>query len=80
MHDLERDNPDISIPNAAFKRVFDLSDGYRWRLDSEPFAKDVIAQSKAPELLRAFRHALYGNRERSDTGVSVLDPPAVPAA
>ena len=34
MHDLERDNPDISIPNAAFKRVFDLSDGYRWRLDS----------------------------------------------
>ena len=43
-------------------------------LDIERFARDVIAQSEGPELLRAFWHALYGNRERSDTGISVLDP------
>ena len=43
-------------------------------LDVERFAQDVIAQSEGPELLRAFWHALYGNRERSDTGISVLDP------
>ena len=36
--------------------------------------KDVISQSEGPELLRAFWHALYGNQERSDTGISVLDP------
>ena len=43
-------------------------------LDIERFAGDVIAQSEGPELLRAFWHALYGNRERSETGISVLDP------
>ena len=43
-------------------------------LDIERFAGDVIAQSEGPELLRAFWHALYGNQERSETGISVLDP------
>ncbi len=43
-------------------------------LDIEQFGIDVIAQSEGPELLRAFWQALYGNRERSDTGISVLDP------
>ena len=43
-------------------------------LDIEQFVKDVIAQSEGPELLRAFWQALYGNRERGDTGISVLDP------
>ena len=43
-------------------------------LNIERFAEDVIAQSEGPELLRAFWHSLYGNRERSDTGISVLDP------
>ena len=40
VHDLERDNPDISIPDEAFKRVFDFFDGYRWHLDERPYRED----------------------------------------
>ena len=52
----------------------EINDLITLNLDIEKFARDVIAQSEGPELLRAFWHALYGNRERSDTGISVLDP------
>ncbi len=54
--------------------VQEINDLITFNLDIEQFAKDVISQSEGPELLRAFWHALYGNRERSDTGISVLDP------
>ena len=40
VHDLERDNPDISIPDAAFERVFDFFDAYRWHLDERPHRED----------------------------------------
>ena len=40
VHDLERDNPDISVPDAAFERVFDFFDGYRWHLDERPYRED----------------------------------------
>ena len=40
VHDLERDNSDISIPDAAFERVFDFFDGYRWHLDERPHQED----------------------------------------
>ena len=40
VHDLERDNPDISIPDEAFERVFDFFDGYRWHLDERPNRED----------------------------------------
>ena len=40
VHDLERDNPDISIPDAAFERVFEFFDGYRWHLDERPYRED----------------------------------------
>ncbi len=40
VHDLERDNPEISIPDDAFKRVFDFFDGYRWHLDERPDRED----------------------------------------
>ena len=40
VHDLERDNPDISIPDAAFERVFRFFDGYRWHLDERPRRED----------------------------------------
>ncbi len=33
VHDLERDNPDISIPDEAFKRVFEFFEEYHWHLD-----------------------------------------------
>ena len=33
VHNLERDNPEISIPDEAFERVFNFFDGYRWHLD-----------------------------------------------
>ena len=39
-HELERDNPAISIPDAAFERVFDFFDGYRWHLDERPYRED----------------------------------------
>ena len=40
VHDLERDNPNISIPDEAFERVFDFFDGYRWHLDERPHRGD----------------------------------------
>ena len=58
----------------ASGEVQEINDLITLNLNIERFAKDVIAQSEGPELLRAFWHALYGNRERSDTGISVLDP------
>ena len=54
--------------------VQNVDDLITLNLDIERFVGDVIAQSEGPELLRAFWHALHGNRERSDTGISVLDP------
>ena len=54
--------------------VQEINDLITLNLDVERFARDVIAQSEGPELLRAFWHALYGNRERNDSGISVLDP------
>ena len=33
VHDLERDNPEISIPDEAFERVFAFFDAYQWHLD-----------------------------------------------
>ncbi len=58
----------------AYGEVQEINDLITLNLDVERFARDVIAQSEGPELLRAFWHALYGNQERSDTGISVLDP------
>ena len=40
VHDLERDNPDISIPDEAFERVCSFFDGYRWHLDERPRRED----------------------------------------
>ena len=40
VHDLERDNPDISIPDEAFERVFNFFDSYRWHLDERPYRED----------------------------------------
>ncbi len=58
----------------AAGEVTGVNDLITLNLDVERFARDVIAQSEGPELLRAFWHALYGNRERTHTGISVLDP------
>ena len=54
--------------------VNEINDLITFNLDIERFAIDVIAQSKGPELVRAFWQALYGNKDRSETGISVLDP------
>ena len=40
VHDLEHDNPEISIPDEAFEKVFDFFDGYRWHLDERPNRED----------------------------------------
>ena len=50
----------------AAGEVTEVNDLITLNLDMERFAKDVIAQSEGPELLRAFWHALRD--------VSVLDP------
>ena len=54
--------------------VQDINDLITLNLDIERFTGDVIAQSERPELLLAFWHVLYGNQERTQTGISVLDP------
>ena len=58
----------------AAGEISDINDLITLNLDVEQFALDVIVQSEGPELLRAFLHSLYGNRDRSNTGISVLDP------
>ncbi len=39
-HDIERDNPEIAIPDAAFERIFAFFDNYQWRLDERPIGRD----------------------------------------
>ena len=58
----------------AAGEVNEINDLITLNLDIERFSVDVIAQSEGPELLRAFWQALYGKRDRSETGISVLDP------
>ena len=40
VHDLERDHPDIQIPDEAFERIFDFFDAYTWHLDDRPLRND----------------------------------------
>ena len=40
VHDLERDNPDINIPDQAFEQIFDFFDAYQWHLDDRPLRND----------------------------------------
>ncbi len=40
VHDLERDNPDIRIPDKAFGKIFAFFDAYQWRLDDRPLRND----------------------------------------
>ncbi len=40
VHDLERDNADIRIPDEAFQRIFDFFDAYQWHLDDRPLHDD----------------------------------------
>jgi hypothetical protein len=39
-HDLEKDNPDIQIPDQAFENIFDFFDQYQWHLDERPLRDD----------------------------------------
>ena len=40
VHDLERDNTEIHIPDEAFGKIFDFFDEYQWHLDDRPLHKD----------------------------------------
>ena len=40
VHDLERENPDINIPDEAFVKVFNFFDAYQWHLDDRPNRDD----------------------------------------
>ena len=40
VHDLERDNTEIHIPDEAFEKIFDFFDAYQWHLDDRPLRKD----------------------------------------
>ena len=40
IHDLERDNPGIDIPDKAFKEIFAFFDAYQWHLDDRPLRDD----------------------------------------
>ena len=39
-HALERDNPEINIPDAAFEQIFNYFDQYQWHLDDRPSGND----------------------------------------
>ena len=40
VHDLERENPNIRIPDEAFEHVFAFFDAYQWHLDDRPLRND----------------------------------------
>ncbi len=40
VHDLERDNSEIQIPDAAFEKIFAFFDAYQWHLDDRPLHDD----------------------------------------
>ena len=40
VHDLERDNPEIHVPDKAFEQIFAFFDAYQWHLDDRPLHKD----------------------------------------
>ena len=40
VHDLERDNPKIHIPDEAFQNIFAFFDAYQWHLDNRPLRND----------------------------------------
>ncbi|MCC7291847.1 MAG: Eco57I restriction-modification methylase domain-containing protein [Phycisphaerales bacterium] len=40
VHDLEEKYPEIDIPDAAFEKLFEFFDAYRWHLDERPLRDD----------------------------------------
>ena len=40
VHDLERDNPGIRVPDEAFERIFAFFDAWQWHLDDRPLRND----------------------------------------
>ena len=40
IHELERDDEEISIPDEAFEKVFEFFDSYQWHLDDRPQMAD----------------------------------------
>ncbi len=40
VHELERDNPKIHVPDQAFKQIFAFFEAYQWHLDDRPLRKD----------------------------------------
>src|ERR1039458_2526397 len=40
VHDLERENPGIQIPDSAFEKIFEFFDAYHWHLDERPLRAD----------------------------------------
>ncbi|MGI9250515.1 MAG: Eco57I restriction-modification methylase domain-containing protein [Pseudohongiellaceae bacterium] len=39
IHELEKENPNIGIPDEAFGQLFEFFDAYDWHLDDRPLAK-----------------------------------------
>ena len=40
VHDLERDHPELQIPDRAFEQIFAFFDAYQWHLDDRPLRND----------------------------------------
>ena len=40
VHDLERDHPELQIPDRAFEQLFAFFDAYQWHLDDRPLRND----------------------------------------
>ncbi|CAN5895077.1 hypothetical protein BH11VER1_BH11VER1_01940 [soil metagenome] len=39
-HPIERDHPELSIPDEAFEKIFTFFNGFDWHLDDRPIGKD----------------------------------------
>ncbi len=60
VHQLERDYPDIQIPDEAFERIFDFFDEYSWYLGDRP---DKAADEINPDVL-AYIFEKYINQKQ----------------
>ena len=64
-HEIERENPDIEIPDQAFEKLFGFFRQYNWRLDTRPTAsgKDIN-----PDVIGYIFEKYINKKERGKSG------------
>ena len=72
-HPIERDHPDISIPDEAFEKVFAFFGGWDWHLDDRPIEKRAVTSLREkeeinPEILGYIFEKLTNATEQKEKG------------